>query len=578
MKFNWIHSVAVAIGVCAIPSIASAQYTNGNPNVGPIAQYGPRTAATPGGRSYMAPGNGSSMVSYPQQGAIGSGISGDGHVHVPPQNQVLDNPLLNVPYPSNASAQAPMQSEQMVAPNHAPQPVPQPQYQTPYPSPYAPSTGSCPACANGNCSVHGSVIPGGAAAITGYSNYLDHDSCGTSSCGVAAAPSMVSPSPWIFGASGLLFNRIDHHNVRLTSNPAAPDYALINTADARMQATGGIQLSAGRYFGCGQYAMVASYWGIFSNPQTYAVQSPVGGSLRSDLPFTLRGPGNASVPYGIQYGPVPTFVYDMYDNAFAHRIVRDQQYNNVEINFFSFALGGGARQPYNSGCGTSACNPCGGSSCGGSSCGPCGTSSCASGLTGPCAPWYGAQCSKLRLNMYGGIRWFQFKDSLEYAASRTDAIYGNTVDDFYYRNGVNNNLVGFQIGSLATYCCGSRCNFYAGSAFGIYGNHMTANTFAGTGVATATILSTNSFNGRPYDYSSSRTDVAFLGEGTVGTGIRICNGLTGNIGYRVVGVTGVATAVGQIPRNFSNGADVSKINNYDSLILHGLVLGATYNF
>jgi hypothetical protein len=51
-----------------------------------------------------------------------------------------------------------------------------------------------------------------------------------------------------------------------------------------------------------------------------------------------------------------------------------------------------------------------------------------------------------------------------------------------------------------------------------------------------------------------------------------------NLGYRVVGVNGVATAVGQIPRDFSNGDDINRINNTNSLLLHGVVLGAAYNF
>ena len=107
---------------------------------------------------------------------------------------------------------------------------------------------------------------------------------------------------------------------------------------------------------------------------------------------------------------------------------------------------------------------------------------------------------------------------------------------------------------------------------------MTADTRAGTTDTVATILSANSFNGRAYDYSSSLNDVALLCEGNFGAGIRISRGWTANLGYRVVGVNGVATAVGQIPRDFSNENEINRINNTNSLILHGLVLGAIYNF
>jgi hypothetical protein len=375
-----------------------------------------------------------------------------------------------------------------------------------------------------------------------------------------------------------------------------PTYPLLSTSDAAMQATGGFQASVGRYFGCGKYALVASYWGVFSNPQMASVTDPGavgvgGGYLRSNLPFTLNPSGS---PYGITM-PGDT-IYNWYDGsfagrAFAQRIQRDQQFHNVELNFFSFALGGGARQPYDNACGSGCGSGLfggghhgrhGGGAYGssgdpfGSSCDPCATG--CGGPTGVCAPWYGAQCSKLRINMFGGLRWFRFEDSLEYASSSTNNIYGDESSDVFYRNGVTNDLVGFQLGSMANWCTGTCLNFFAGTSFGVFGNHMNTNTYAGTNTAAATIFSTNAFNGRPYDYSNSLNDVAFLAEGNIGTGIRISRGWTANLGYRVVGVNGVATAVGQIPRDFSNGDDINRINNTNSLLLHGVVLGADYNF
>jgi len=413
-------------------------------------------------------------------------------------------------------------------------------------------------------------------------------------------PSIASPSPWIFGASGLLFNRIDNEHVRLATNLPISNYAALSTSDAQMQATGGVQLSAGRYFGGGRFAAIGSYWGIYSNPQSVTVYgSP--GDLRSNLPFTAVGAFVNAQPFGIRMPGAPIYdpindpgntinlrnVYSIYDNAFAQRLVRDNEFQNVELNFFSFALGGGARQPYAAtGCGGigggrvhggagaygSSGDPCG-SSCGPSTCAtPCGP-------TGPCAPWYGAQCSKLRLSMYGGVRWFRFRDSLEYAASATDNMFGTTDDDFYYRNNVTNDLVGFQLGSMANWCTGTRFNLYAGTNFGVYGNHANATTRAGTTSTTAeTFNLVTGATPRSFDYSTTTNDVAILGEGNIGTGIRISRGWSANLGYRVIGVSGVATAVGQIPRDFSNGADLNQVNNDRSLILHGLVLGGMYNF
>jgi hypothetical protein len=586
VKKTWFHGLALTLGATALPGSALAQYSIDNSGAGLAASSfdANPAASNPGIRFNSPPAGGqASLAAYSQNGAIGSGVQG-GHVHVPAMSSI-ENPVLNTQYQSppahTAPAAQPYESAPMISGQsgvHSSYPSPQ------HSSPAA--TSSCPACNSGSCATHGVGVPNG-QVVSSVPSYGAAESC-YSQPAMSCGPSISSPSPWIFGASALLFNRVDTQYVRLTSDSAMPSDAMLSTANARMRATGGFQASAGRYFGDGRYALIGSYWGVFSNPQTAAVQTPAGGNLRSNLPFTIQGPGGAATPYGIEM-PGQN-VYDWYDGAFAHRVVRDQQFHNAELNLFSFALGGGARQPY-TGCG----GLLGGGGFGGGrlrgaglggggaygSCGDpcetsCGPSAC--GPTGPCAPWYGAQCSKLRLNMFGGVRWFRFQDSLEYATSETDAVYGVTDDDFYYRNGVTNDLVGFQLGTMANWCTGTCVNLFAGTSFGVFGNHMTADTRAGTTDEAATIVSTNAFNGRAYDYNNSLTDVAFLAEGNLGAGFRISRGWTANLGYRVVGVNGVATAVGQIPRDFSLGNDLNRINNYNSLILHGLVLGAAYNF
>jgi hypothetical protein len=595
----------------------------------------------------MAPPSRTALVGYAQNGAVGSGVSE--HVHVPAN--ATENTVLNTQYqvaPQYAAPTVqPYESMQLPQPHAAIQQHAMPQQtvqqyggvQT-YAAPaYAPSTSivvpssqpnACPACNSGSCATHGVGMSSG-QIVSSVPSYGYDTSCNApAAVSYSAGPWIVAPSPWIFGAGALLFTRFDDQRVKLTSDPTNSEFPLMTTSDARMKATGGFQTSVGRYFGDGRYAMVGTYWGVFSNPQSFTVLDPGapgggaggGGYLRTNLPFTLNPVGT---PYGITM-PGDT-VYNWFDGsavgggrAFAQRITRDQQFHNIELNFFSFALGGGARQSYGGGGGFGGggfgVGGFGGGSGGGfgsggygsggfggggggfgggrlggsgaygsnGACGdPCGNScnTCStpcSGPTGPCAPWYGAQCSKLRINMYGGVRWFRFKDSLDYASSSTNAIFGDEASDIAYRNNVTNDLVGFQLGSMANWCTGTRMNLFAGTGFGVYGNHIQTNTFAGTNTQAATIFGNGTFDGRPYDYTNSLNDVAFLAEGNLGTGIRLSRGLTANIGYRVVGVNGVATAIGQIPRDFSNGHDINRVNNTNSLLLHGLVLGAAYNF
>jgi hypothetical protein len=627
VKKTWFPGLALTLGVSALPAVAMGQYSIGNSGSGLTTSSFNTVPAIPVGgsgvRSIVAPPAApANLASYPQHGAVGSGIA-DGHIHVAPQG-IIENPVLNSQYqavPTHSHAAPVAQPyEQMRAPV----------IQQDVPSVQAPTAAisSCPACNSGNCATHGVGASAGqfisptpsystTAPSYGVAAYGSSESC-YASAPVSVGPSAVSPSPWIFGAGALVFNRFDDDVVTLTTNtqdgasliPAPNPYvqSFLRTSDSRMEATGGFQTSIGRYFCDGRYAIIGSYWGIFENPQTSTIlaSDQINGNLRSNLPFTLRGPGGAW-QYGLDM-PAQS-VYDWYDGSFAHRLVRDQQFHNIELNFFSFALGGGARQGiaaggcgsgfgggnglrrvgYGSGSrlvggglhggGSGACGSYG-DACGDpcqTSCEPCAVS--CSGPTGPCAPWYGAQCSKLRLNLFSGIRWFRFKDSLEYASSENDGVFNGGADDFYYRNGVTNDLLGFQLGTMAHWCCGSRFNLFGGTSFGIYGNHMQATTFAGTTTQTAAILSPNTaFDNRPYDYDSNETDVAFLGEGTLGTGIRISRGWSANIGYRVVGVSGVASAIGQIPRDFARGDEITRINNNNSLILHGLVLGAAYNF
>ena len=568
VRKTWFHGLALTLGVTAIPGIASAQYSIGDSGGLAASSFNAKPSPPPSTlRNYIAPPQGQTgLAAYAQNGPVGSGIPG-GYEKVPAL--VIENSVLNSQYQSTPpyALPGPQPYEQIQgSPNSN---AVQPMYPVPSPMPGQTDTSSCPACNAGNCATHG-------VGVGNIGNgYGSSESC-YSEPAVSCAPSVLSINPWIFGASGLIFNRLDNEYVQLTTNtqdganasPMPNPYAqsFLSTSNANMNATGGVQLSAGRYFCCGRYAIIGTYWGVFSNPQsaTILASDQTNGNLRSNLPLTLRGPSGAW-QYGIRM-PGQT-VYDWYDGAFAHRILRDQEFHSAELNFFSFALGGGARQAYSA---AGSCVETCQSDCNPVAC---------SGPTGPCAPWYGAQCSKLRLNMYGGVRWFRFRDSLEYASSENDADFNGGADDFYYRNGVTNDLVGFQLGSLATWCTGTRLNLFGGGNFGVYGNHIGATTFAGTATQTATILSPNSaFDGRLYDYSSSLNDVALMGEGTLGAGLRIGRGWTANASYRLVGVSGVATAVGQIPRDFARGDSITHINNNHSLLLHGVSLGANYNF
>jgi hypothetical protein len=45
------------------------------------------------------------------------------------------------------------------------------------------------------------------------------------------------------------------------------------------------------------------------------------------------------------------------------------------------------------------------------------------------------------------------------------------------------------------------------------------------------------------------------------------------LAYRAVGLSGVATTIGNIPNEFSDRADVANINSDNSMIIHGVQTG-----
>ncbi len=278
------------------------------------------------------------------------------HIHVP---QPIGNDL---PQSLVPSLPAPVQSghagspyQQNIAPSYtAPLPpvngtmggssqpapmygvAPQPQYA---PTPDPNTSGMMPIPAVGGYGPSGPVVGehvGSSCSSCnqggGYGPYFDGEACGGPS--YLAGP--VGPAPWIVGANALLFRRLNEDNYRLTSDSNMPTNYLLSTNDASSETAAGVEVFGGRYFGCGRYAVVGSYWGLFPSDQTAFANTAAGVNLRSNVPFTVRGPGAGSVPYGLDMPPTNTPVYDYYDGAFQHRLVRGQEYHNAEINLFGF--------------------------------------------------------------------------------------------------------------------------------------------------------------------------------------------------------------------------------------------------
>ncbi len=425
--------------------------------------------------------------------------------------------------------------------------------------------------------------------------------------------------PYFAGGGVLLFHRVDDDNVNLAYNTNDPSGNLLGTRDARSGLMPGFEVFMGRYFNCGRNAFMGSYWGLFPEDEMATVTTNGGEDLRSRYQFT----GARMRPFGSYEDTAVYNWYDTYVNpnpaagdddnttSRAQRIDRSSNYQNIEGNLLGFMTGGAARSfylpttgtvfsgtrglqggygagfggGYGGGCGycggggCGACgggNSCGAGSCGPSNCGSCNTCPPTRFATGPCCLTPGCG-SRLNMTWLAGVRYFRFKDTLSYASSLSDTYFGSGNDDIYYDSRVVNDLIGGQIGGIMNFCTGRRASLYALTKMGVYGNHARFNSDLGTHNGHSAYVSNGGVE-QNYMISSSKTDVAFLGELGTGVNYRLTSKWSANVGYRAIAVSGVATAVDQLPINMTHLGNASNFDNNSALILHGVNLGAQYNY
>jgi hypothetical protein len=359
-----------------------------------------------------------------------------------------------------------------------------------------------------------------------------------------AARPLATPSPWFFSANALILQLNDNHSRTFSSSLADPSSSLLNSSDLRMPSTGGYELGIGRYIHCGKFALNANYWTLSPTAAIASVDSVASGPLSTNLPFNTPSATNPSSTDGLFVGP--NSLSELFQNATHHQLQSQSEFHNVEINLQWFAIGGAARQPLS----------------------PPRTDSQFWNLsehpTASNAPWL-SNPSRLRLSLFSGIRWFQFQDSLNYSAP-----------DAYYKNQVQNDLWGVHSGATTHLSLTPRWSLRSNLAFGVFNNRSNAISSAGNSTGLATISTPGPMNNLDFHFLSSDNNSACLGETTNGLDWHLARGWTASVGYKVLALSGVASSQSQIPSDFRLPILVTQTN--DSLLLHGLILGASYNF
>jgi hypothetical protein len=273
---------------------------------------------------------------------------------------------------------------------------------------------------------------------------------------------------------------------------------------------GGVDVSVTKFFGCDCSSGIQGvYYGFGSNGNNSMAPGGTGLSTPIDV-------GNVS------YGGVAAVNY--FDNAARHSVCREDDFQNVEINYIKYLLG----------------NPCTGGGCG---------------------------CSPYNFAVLTGFRYIRFEDNIGFSSFQQN---GTCVS---LDSGVTNQLFGWQVGALFTHNCTEKFSWFASPKVGIYGNDtsMYARSYNHAGQ-----VGTFDLSGRAYDLSNDKCDVAMVGSLDLGVNYRIGCHWSLTAGYRMVGITGLALADDQVPAYLAAEGDWKDIKSSGGTIFHGAFFGATF--
>jgi hypothetical protein len=328
---------------------------------------------------------------------------------------------------------------------------------------------------------------------------------------------------WFGSVGGLVLGAPTRSSTYLTYN-ANNFMPVMQTGDTNGVFSGGVDVTLGRMFGCGNWGTAFTYWGVYPSDQT------------ADI-YNTAYPIGAYVDFsGIDYNGNPGTLY--WNNVFHQRIVTTQAINSVEWNLLG-----------NCGCGS-------------------GLFGCSPSHCGPCGPRLGA-------GWMAGVRYFQFNDDFRFYSDNADNVLDGSVNEMQYNISTRNNLFGFQVGGGLNYRVCNCFSVYGIGKAGIYGNNVIVDQALYGSAGDATV-NNGPYTGTAYRFQSSQTSLAFLGQLDLGGSYKINNCWSINGGYRMVGVSGLALTDGQIPNNFAYIPDAQRVHDSDCLILHGGYVGASF--
>ena len=313
---------------------------------------------------------------------------------------------------------------------------------------------------------------------------------------------------WYAGVGGLLFTRNRPRFSQISFDDTNLVGQVLSTDTGLGHWDTGPQVQLGWYVSpC--WALELNYWGIYAE-ETEAIvyAADLVGNLNTVFDFRPLNIGADNVN-------------DLFDAAQAHRIHRDYEIHNFELNMIGGRL-----------------------------------------------PWMEGSC--LRVSYLAGLRDLRFTEDFHYGSADANPVFGaDLANEAYYDIDVRNNLWGCQLGGRADWFVTPQFSLYAAPKFGIYANYMEHRSEIYNVNGVAVVGPGNPLSGDAFDIASNETLISFIGELDLGLSYQFRECWSAAIGYRAIAVSGLAFATDQIPRHFADLPGVVDVDGNADMILHG---------
>ena len=332
MKTNILRSVAVALGLCTC-GVAQAQYGNYPAyQSGPQPQLGSGFAQVPQSPPSSVPVH-PSLRALPPAGPNALNAAWGGSQYQPAPSNVIPQPAFGQAFQPVGTGGGQHLAEPLPQPTPVPHSGVYRSMQAPveYQNHAMPMQGGHAVMPSHQGHVTG-VVEGDCQSCNVGQVYTNAAACGPS-CGpaICARPGIVPIRKWFAGSSLLFLDFESDYNRRLVFPDAMPSNTMLETSMVDPGSQTGFETFVGRYFGCGKYALVGSYFFLNPGMESVTVQPPAAGDYRAAYPlwdrlYIDRDNDNVADDVGNLGDNTDDHLYGVYDAATALRIRRDVEF------------------------------------------------------------------------------------------------------------------------------------------------------------------------------------------------------------------------------------------------------------